>query len=100
MNIRLRGLALMAAGVGFFCVLYYLILGREPGALTPRPAAAWPLVLVLIGAIEPTSGYPFYQVAQKWDAMPALTRFLLGLVVVTLSIPLIWIVLSAFMARA
>lgn len=102
MKIRLRGLILVAIGVGLFFALYALLgggiyspgRGHNQGALK---VAAWPLVLAVVGAIELVSGYAFYQVAQKWDAMHGGIRFLLGLVIIAVAIPLIILLLVAFM---
>jgi hypothetical protein len=70
--------------------------GHDPGALR---IAAWPLVISIIGGIELVSGLAFYQVAQKWDSMHGLVRFLLGLVIIALSIPLIVLLFVAFSSR-
>jgi hypothetical protein len=103
MKIRLRGLVLIVVGVGLFLGLYALLSGGmyAPGRGYNNKAlkvAAWPLVLAVVGAIELVSGCRFSQVAAKWDGMPVLTRLLLGLVIITASIPLIVLIFAAFAA--
>lgn len=102
MKIRLRGLILILVGVGAFYITYYFLAGSMYSTQSGHnqdaiKVAAWPLVLAVIGAIELVSGYAFYQVAQKWDAMPVLRRLLLGLVIIVASVPVIWLLLSSFL---
>ena len=78
-KIHLRGLVLAAIGFG----LTYLLIATQL-ALQGKMVviAGAPLAIGMAGLVELLSGYPFYKIAQKWDAMHGLVRFLLGIAII------------------
>jgi hypothetical protein len=93
-KIRLRGLVIAVVGFGVAAVLISLQLATGAG----RVVIAGPLLGIgMVGLVELVSGYPFYQVAAKWDAMPGLVRFLLGLVIIAAVIPIIGFIVLTFL---
>ena len=100
MLIRLRGIILIVTGFILFNLRYVLLSGfiksgYVPGAIKYMFIGA--LVISMTGLIEVISGHPFHQVATKWDSMPALRKLFLGLAITLVSIPLIILVVAAFM---
>ena len=78
-KIRLRGLALAAIGFG----LTYLLIATQL-ALQGKMVAivGAPLAMGMAGLVELLSGYPFYKIAEKWDSMHGLVRYLLGIAII------------------
>jgi hypothetical protein len=90
---RLRGLLLFLVGFGVAFVLISLRIAGGPMAVVSGGVGA----IGLVGLIELISGYPFYKVAQKWDSMHGLVRFLLGLVIIVVSIATLILLLVVLM---
>jgi len=85
--IRLRGLLLCVVGFGLAYALMALQLGLGGG---PLVVSGVPGAVGLVGLIELLSGYPFYQVARRWDAMHGLARFVLGLALIAAFVVAFW----------
>ena len=92
-RIRLRGLILCVLGFGLAYAMVALQLGLGSNAIMISGA---PGAVGLIGLIELVSGYPFYKIAAKWDAMHGLVRFGLGLVIIVAFVVAFWWAAEAF----
>jgi hypothetical protein len=86
-RIHLRGLVCCALGFGLAFVLFTT---QAAMGNTRIYIGGAPLAVGMIGLIEMISGYPFYKMAQKWDAMPGLVRFGLGLVIIAVFVVGFW----------
>lgn len=86
-KIRLRGLvvAVLGFGLAFALIAFQLGLGSRALMISGLPGA-----LGLMGLIELVSGYPFYQISDRWNAMHGLVRFGLGLVIIVGFIAAFW----------
>lgn len=72
---RLKGLLALAAGAAGFLAIH---------AALPKDSrlAGLPLAFGLMGALQLITGVPFTQLQNRWDSMPGLTRFLVGLAMI------------------
>ena len=58
--------------------------------------AGAPLAMGMAGLVELISGYPFYKIAEKWDSMHGLVRFVLGVVMIIMFVVVFWWAAEAF----
>jgi len=92
-GIRLRGLILCVVGFGIAAAMILVQMGFGTNALI---ISGIPGAIGLVGLIELVSGYPFYKIAAKWDAMHGLVRFGLGLVIIVAVVLILWWAAEAF----
>ena len=82
MRVRARGFVTRLASLAGWAVLYWLFFRVLGGSRGTVRVAAYPLALPLIGmvagTIELTTGLPFTQVAASWERLPRWLQVPLG----------------------